>query len=442
MTPVAGESIIRVEGVWKRYGLPLMPIVREGWHRLRGAFGFPGEAPPILPWALREVSFEVRAGETLGLIGRNGAGKSTLLKILAGVSPPSAGQVWIDGTLFPMIELNAGIHMELTGRENVYLLGAVMGLSREEVTQRMGDIEGFCELGEWFDRPVRMYSSGMQVRLGFGVGLFVNADVLLMDEVMGVGDVNFYNKCLMHLEDVRSRGRCILFVSHNLFRVRRLCDRVVVLDRGEVKYVGRTEEGIQVYEEILRAAVGGGRGAGRFYDLVGATLVSASLRDMQGGVIETVVQGEPVDLDFTFRLAEKIEILSVHVMVESVEGVLVIWDLVDLERLLAGDNHFLLRWSEIRLKPGVYAVSFDISTGPFRKKGFHHHGVLSMRVAGPKADGGVYQPHSDFRLLEHRPLVVDPAAGGPPPAVSADRPDGGETGTASCAVGGGACAAS
>ena len=182
--------MIRIEGLWKRYGLPLPEIVRRGWNLLTNK----NESSADLgdgPWALKDINLEIQKGETIGIVGRNGAGKSTLLKVLAGVTTPTRGRVEIRGRLFPMIELNAGLNMELTGRENVSLLGAVMGLSRRGIESKLPDIEEFTELGDWFDRPVRMYSSGMLARLGFGVAVNIESEVILIDETFAVGDLKF-----------------------------------------------------------------------------------------------------------------------------------------------------------------------------------------------------------------------------------------------------------
>ncbi len=183
------EVMIRIEGLWKHYGLPLPRIVRRGWNWLTHKNESSGDSGG--PWALKDINLEIRKGETIGIVGRNGAGKSTLLKVLAGVTAPSRGLVEIRGRLFPMIELNAGLNMELTGRENVRLLGAVMGLSRREIESKLPDIEEFTELGDWFDRPVRMYSSGMLARLGFGVAVNIESEIILIDETFAVGDLKF-----------------------------------------------------------------------------------------------------------------------------------------------------------------------------------------------------------------------------------------------------------
>lgn len=234
------DVIIKVEGLWKRYGLPLVPAVRGLVHRLRSGKGSISNEGG--PWALRDVSFEVKQGETLGIIGRNGAGKSTLLKILAGVTPPTRGQIEVRGRVFPMIELNAGIHPELTGRENVHLLAAIMGLSRQEVEAKVPEIEEFTELEEWFDQPVRKYSSGMLARLGFGVAMNVEANVLLIDEVMAVGDLVFQRKCYDRIEQLHSSKVTILLVSHSIRQVERLCSKTMWLRNGAIAMYGDVQK--------------------------------------------------------------------------------------------------------------------------------------------------------------------------------------------------------
>lgn len=244
---MSDDVIINVEGLWKRYGLPLLPAVRGLVTRLRNSKS--STLNERGPWALRDVSFEVKRGETLGIIGRNGAGKSTLLKILAGVTPPTRGRVEVRGRVFPMIELNAGIHPELTGRENVRLLGAVMGLSRQDIEAKIPEIEEFTELEEWFDQPVRKYSSGMLARLGFAVAMNVDADILLVDEVLAVGDITFQRKCFDRIERMHNSGKTVLFVSHSIRQVERLCDLALLLEVGEQVALGQATDVISQYYE-------------------------------------------------------------------------------------------------------------------------------------------------------------------------------------------------
>jgi len=238
------EIVIQVDNLWKEYGLPLSHMASNIKHFLSGKY-----SSTLNRWALRNINVEVKQGETIGVIGPNGAGKSTLLKVLARVTPPTRGHVKVHRKLFPMIELNAGIHPDLTGRENVCVLGAVMGFSRGEIQSKMDDIEAFTELGEWFSRPVRMYSSGMLARLGFGTAVHMDADILLIDEVLAVGDLTFQFKCHQTMARLRDEGKTILFVSHNLNAVRNLCNRVILLHQGSISSHGDAESVISSYRD-------------------------------------------------------------------------------------------------------------------------------------------------------------------------------------------------
>jgi ABC-2 type transport system ATP-binding protein/lipopolysaccharide transport system ATP-binding protein len=197
--------------------------------------------------AVSDVSLQVRRGEIVGLIGRNGSGKSTLLKIVAGVYRPTTGQVTINGTLAPMIELGAGMHHELTGRENILLNGLLMGYSKELMRSREKKIVEFAELGDFIDAPVKQYSSGMYMRLAFAVATEVDPDILVVDEILAVGDFNFQEKCLQRLRTFREAGKTILFVTHSLDQIESYCDRAIFLEKGKIAAEGSPAETIKAY---------------------------------------------------------------------------------------------------------------------------------------------------------------------------------------------------
>ena len=198
-------------------------------------------------WALRDVSFNVDRGEAFGIIGGNGAGKSTILKLLTGIMKPSDGRICVSGRVSALIEVSAGFHQDLTGRENIYLNGAILGMSREDIRRRFDAIVDFSGLEEFIDTPVKRYSSGMFARLGFSVAAHVDPDVLLVDEVLSVGDYLFQQKCLDRMQSVICSGATVIFVSHNLREVARLCRRSLLLERGQVQIVGATQEVISTY---------------------------------------------------------------------------------------------------------------------------------------------------------------------------------------------------
>jgi homopolymeric O-antigen transport system ATP-binding protein len=207
--------------------------------------------------AVKNVSFEVPHGQMLGVIGRNGSGKSTLLKIVAGVYQPTAGKVEVRGSLAPLIELGAGFHHDLTGRENILLNGLLMGYSRREMQEREGRIIEFAEIGDFIDAPVKQYSSGMYMRLAFSVATEIDPDILLIDEILAVGDAPFRQKCVERMQDFRRAGKTILFVSHSMEQVAQLCDRVILIDQGNLIADGPSDEVIAVYQNSIAPEVVG-----------------------------------------------------------------------------------------------------------------------------------------------------------------------------------------
>jgi ABC-2 type transport system ATP-binding protein len=207
-------------------------------------------------WALRGVDFQIQTGHTVGILGRNGSGKSTLLKCVAGILQPTEGRVVVRGSLAAMLELGAGMQPELSGRDNIYLNGSLLGLSKREVDRRLDEIIAFAELENFIDNQVKFYSSGMYVRLGFAVAVNVDPDVLIIDEVLAVGDENFQRKCLGRIKAFQEEGRTILFVTHSTDLVRQICDTAVVMNQGQVLAIAPPAEAIQVFRETLLAATG------------------------------------------------------------------------------------------------------------------------------------------------------------------------------------------
>ena len=241
------EVVICVEGLWKRYGLPPNESLRHQIKRYLRAIRHGTKALADKPnwnkndgglWSLQDINFEVQKGKVLGVIGLNGSGKSTLLKILTLTSPATYGKISIKGRIFSMIDLNAGMNMELSGRENINLLGILFGYSPRWIIANLPKIEAFCELGEWFDRPVWQYSTGMVARLGFALAINANSDVLLVDEILAVGDYTFQKKCIAEMENLIKSGVTVVFVSHNPYLIERISDQVLWLHHGAIKGLG------------------------------------------------------------------------------------------------------------------------------------------------------------------------------------------------------------
>jgi lipopolysaccharide transport system ATP-binding protein len=204
-------------------------------------------------WALRDIDFEVKRGETFGVIGHNGAGKSTLLKILSRITPPTEGDARLRGRVGALLEVGTGFHPELTGRENVFLNGAILNMSRREIETKFWEIVEFADIGPFIDTPVKRYSSGMQLRLAFSVAAHLEPEILIIDEVLAVGDIAFQEKCLARMEAASAEGRTVLFISHNLTTVRNMCDRAMLLSKGEIAAIGAVPDVIDAYVEDVRA---------------------------------------------------------------------------------------------------------------------------------------------------------------------------------------------
>jgi lipopolysaccharide transport system ATP-binding protein len=247
------DTAIRVESLSKQYWLgglqqryaTLGEQIRKWFSPRQLLRSARTKRPPF--WALKDVSFQVQAGEVVGVIGRNGAGKSTLLKVLSQITEPTTGEVDIHGRVGSLLEVGTGFHPELTGRENVYLNGAILGMRRSEIARKFDDIIAFSEVEKFIDTPVKHYSSGMYTRLAFAVAAHLEPEILIVDEVLAVGDAEFQKKCLGKMSDVARGGRTVLFVSHNMAAIRNLCTRVVLLSGGQVAFDGDTTAGVEAY---------------------------------------------------------------------------------------------------------------------------------------------------------------------------------------------------
>ena len=258
-----GETAIKIEHVSKEYRLgtigggTLRGDLQSWMARIRGKEdpnlrigvgqgGYTGDK--FL--ALNDVSFEVKKGEAVGIIGHNGAGKSTLLKLLSRVTAPTTGKISYNGRIASMLEVGTGFHPELTGRENVYMNGAILGMTKAEIDKKFDDIVAFAEMEKFIDTPVKRYSSGMYVKLAFSVAAHLDSEIMIMDEVLAVGDMKFQQKCLGRMGDAaNSEGRTVLYVSHNMNTIRQLCTRCIVLDHGRVIFDGDVEQAIQIYSD-------------------------------------------------------------------------------------------------------------------------------------------------------------------------------------------------
>ncbi len=239
-------SAISFEQVHKYFFLQHQKTLKELFQAL-----FFGDKTLSRVHALQGITFSIKKGETVAIIGRNGAGKSTLLKIIAGVSTPTQGSVHVSGLVSPLIELGAGFHPELSGRENIFLNGVIMGLREEYITSKFAEIVQFSEIAEFIDMPVKYYSSGMYMRLAFSVAVHVNPDILLIDEILSVGDAAFQKKCLEKMNEFKKAGKTIIFISHAMSQIEQFCERVIYIKEGQISFDGPAKEGLDHYKKDL-----------------------------------------------------------------------------------------------------------------------------------------------------------------------------------------------
>jgi len=371
-------AAIRVEGLGKRYRLGdreryialrdvLARAVKAPFRRRSGTNGN-GQAHI---WALRGVNFAVAEGETIGIVGRNGAGKSTLLKILSGITLPSEGSAEVRGRVGSLLEVGTGFHPELTGRENFYFSGSIRGMKRREIDRKFDEIAAFSGVETFLDTPLKHYSTGMQLRLAFSVAAHLEPEVLLVDEVLAVGDLEFQKKCLGKMEEVTRGGRTVLFVSHNMGAIRRICTRGVWLDAGAVRWSGTAAECVDAYTASAEAAAetGGGifdlRARKDRYGTGAVMLRELRLLNSEMQSRPSVEFGEPFTLVFDFECSRSSPSCFVGLTILSADGASVLgshhYDTAEMRALLPGSRHTLsCRVDPNLLKPGRYSLQIGV----------------------------------------------------------------------------------
>ncbi|HET7011752.1 MAG TPA: ABC transporter ATP-binding protein [Anaerolineales bacterium] len=320
------DVVIRVESIGKRYRIGSRP---GGYDTLRDAIAAalasagrrkPTESGETI-WAVRHVTFDVGRGQVLGIIGRNGAGKSTLLKLLARVTEPTEGQARIDGRVGSLLEVGTGFHPELTGRENVYLNGAILGMKRAEIDRKFDEIVEFSEVERFVDTPVKRYSSGMYLRLAFAVAAHLEPEILIVDEVLAVGDAEFQRKCLGKMSNVAREGRTVLFVSHNMSAILRLTERCLVLERGRIAMEAPTPEAVDYYMTAGDVAAGERRwGADSVPVDSPFRPVALRVLDPRGRIAERVASVEPFTVEFEYLLSRELTGLRVGLYLSTSRG--------------------------------------------------------------------------------------------------------------------------
>ncbi len=350
------RSVIRVEGLSKRYRLGQ----QQRYHALRDVLARSLSAPfrrkPSREyiWAIKEVSFDVRDGEVIGIIGRNGSGKSTLLKVLSRITRPTEGYAEIQGRVGSLLEVTPGFHPELTGHENIYLSGALLGMKKAEIDRKFDEIVAFAEVEQFVDTAMKYYSSGMYVRLGFAVAAHFEPEIWLVDEVLAVGDAAFQQKCLGKMGDAAKGGRTVLFVSHQMNQIRRLCERCIWLDAGRVKKIGATVEVVSAYEMAVSSlALGEGRDTDDAH--VAARFVGWQIIDPRHEQPNVLATTGPLTLRFVLKVNKPIRNGHHGIALFNSDNQLMWAAAVNHLELSAGVREFVYTLPGLPLRPGVYA---------------------------------------------------------------------------------------
>jgi len=319
-------------------------------------------------WALKDISFEVKKGEAIGIIGKNGAGKSTLLKVLSRITEPSTGRIEINGRVSSLLEVGTGFHPELTGRENIFLNGTILGMSRNEVKNKFDEIVSFSGVAKFLDTPVKRYSSGMKVRLAFAVAAHLEPEILIIDEVLAVGDAEFQKKCLGKMQDVAGEGRTILFVSHNMTAVKQLCSKGVLLEQGQSVATGDIQHIVDLYLEKNKTINQGHSVSFEEDSNKDFQLLSANLTDKNSTSKALFECEEEIYLSLQCKLSKPIPGLYGYLTVkDSNENLLIETDTLDnlpnvLESLPMGINELVIKIPKRILAPGQYFVYMNFSS--------------------------------------------------------------------------------
>lgn len=371
---------IEIDNLVKQYNLgtighgTLYKDLQSWWARKRG---LPDPNAPILDQdvkvdsggsflALSGVSFDVHDGEIVGIIGKNGAGKSTLLKILSRVTLPTSGQIRYRGRVGSLLEVGTGFHPELTGRENIFLNGAILGMAREEIASRFDEIVAFAGVERFIETPVKRYSSGMQVRLAFAVAAHLEPEILVIDEVLAVGDIDFQRKCIGRMNDLGSAGRTILFVSHNMDAVRRLCHRVIVLEDGKVVFNGSTEGGINYYTNKYSEMDSGELTVGEKESLP-VQILKCAVFDENGTLTRRIKYVDEFFFDMTIRVRTPNPDYYCTFQIFDAEGHALMYstdwesEVAPITKQPAGDFTYRLKVPARLFRPGTYWINASIS---------------------------------------------------------------------------------
>ncbi len=394
------DIAISVEKLGKQYSIgkreryrtlrdTLADMITAPFHWLRHAGSGNGNSPDHI-WALKDISFEIPRGEVVGIVGRNGAGKSTLLKVLSRITEPTEGRAEIHGRVGSLLEVGTGFHPELTGRENVYLNGAILGMHKAEIGRKFDEIVAFAEIEKFIDTPVKHYSSGMYMRLAFAVAAHLDTDILIVDEVLAVGDADFQKKCLGKMGDISKGGRTVLFVSHNLSAVRSLCGTGILLENGKLRRQGPIHQVVEEYTYGLAKR----NGSARHSHTLGPTLRLGRLEIDPS----PVTSGEPLSLAIQLVPLSATSVKEIALLLYSEYGARVA--VLDLRQhglrnlILHSPFDFHVHIPHLPLVEGKYRLGFYIATSEHADD---YLDVAVLTVRGPESHNGIVPYPADCR---------------------------------------------
>jgi lipopolysaccharide transport system ATP-binding protein len=432
------ETVIQIDNLWKKYRLGVLSTrvlahdLNRWWCRVRrkpdpylkvgnlpagdvnpydpiveNAPNAPCETASDEVWALRGVNLKVKGGEVLGVIGRNGAGKSTLLKILSRVTSPTFGEIRIKGRVASLLEVGTGFHPELTGRQNIYLNGSILGMTRPEINKKLDQIIDFANIPKYIDTPVKRYSSGMYVRLAFAVAAHLDPEILIIDEVLAVGDAGFQKKCLGKMEDVARQGRAVLFVSHNMAAIQNLCSNGIVLKEGGIAFQGNASESISFYHrsvvsgltevDLINRKDRSGTGALRFTRIV--------FLDSIYSPVHTLTCGKPTKIRLHYTTTKPLTNVAAAIAFGSHAGEnkILLW--TELLKAnypsVSGEGYFECNIPRLPLFPGTYLITLFSQSGPEILDWIREADLVVVREGDFYGIGNLIGPGHQSVLVEH-----------------------------------------
>lgn len=379
------EILVKVEGLSKKFCKDLKTSL---WYGMQDLFSnvSGGKRERDLRekefWALKDINFELRRGECLGLIGHNGAGKSTLLKILNGLINPDAGKVIMKGRIGALIELGAGFNPILSGRENIYNNGAILGFTRKEIDTKLEEIIDFAEIGEFIDMPVQHYSSGMKVRLGFAIAAQMEPDVLLIDEVLAVGDIGFVLKCFKKIDSILP-STAVIFVSHSMPKISRICNQIILLDRGEIRYSGKEiGKGIDIYYSSFLSNEANILFTDNNVKLVNASIINYD-KTFEG--IPQIKWGQDLEIKLNFKFRNELPLLFILVVYDKEQREIAYLNENKYNLNSKGNSiEFVMRHKNLQLSKGFYTIDISVHGAKTREPFLRVNGALTFHLDHPR----------------------------------------------------------